>query len=162
MSYYKQLNRFREWQQLNANAPNRENIPCKTEPYECPVCLDTVVSIIKLKCEHMFCADCIHKIINNETIKCPMCRAEQSIHVGLTTEQQQSLMKNLFIEVHCAWDAIKDERCNMLSMPFVYNKLCGRVGAKKIQCHMSYHLAERQEIIWLHISRILGTSFLAN
>lgn len=47
------------------------------ETIECPVCLDNKNNLIKLKCSHIFCEDCVSKIAHDGFIRCPLCRKEQ-------------------------------------------------------------------------------------
>ena len=47
----------------------------------CPVCLDAVPSdCARLACQHSFCWACIASCAANGIKKCPVCRAEQSLH----------------------------------------------------------------------------------
>ena len=61
------------------------------EEIECPICYENIVTCTKLKCNHMFCNECI-KIISrdNVSIKCPMCRDICTIkeYSSLTLEEQ--------------------------------------------------------------------------
>ena len=40
---------------------------------ECPICLDTLSAPMITHCKHVFCGDCIRKVIQTQA-KCPMCR----------------------------------------------------------------------------------------
>ncbi|KUI54814.1 hypothetical protein VP1G_02180 [Cytospora mali] len=42
---------------------------------ECPVCIDDLSSPVITHCKHVFCGDCIRKVIQTQG-KCPMCRAK--------------------------------------------------------------------------------------
>ncbi|ROW14507.1 hypothetical protein VPNG_03176 [Cytospora leucostoma] len=42
---------------------------------ECPVCIDDLKSPVITHCKHVFCGDCIRKVIQTQG-KCPMCRAK--------------------------------------------------------------------------------------
>lgn len=41
---------------------------------ECPICLDTLSAPMITHCKHVFCGDCIRKVIQTQ-LKCPMCRS---------------------------------------------------------------------------------------
>jgi hypothetical protein len=46
----------------------------------CAVCLEIYKEPKLLPCNHTFCSDCLHKIINNANqIKCPCCNTQFSI-----------------------------------------------------------------------------------
>lgn len=40
---------------------------------ECPICIDTLNSPLITHCKHVFCGDCIRKVVQMQG-KCPMCR----------------------------------------------------------------------------------------
>ncbi|KAI8935986.1 hypothetical protein NX059_007489 [Plenodomus lindquistii] len=42
---------------------------------DCPICLDTYKEPVITKCTHVFCINCIDRVIETQH-KCPMCRAE--------------------------------------------------------------------------------------
>ncbi|KAH9860476.1 hypothetical protein J1614_011807 [Plenodomus biglobosus] len=42
---------------------------------DCPICLDTYKEPVITKCAHIFCLDCVDRVIETQH-KCPMCRAE--------------------------------------------------------------------------------------
>lgn len=41
---------------------------------ECPVCIDTLNAPVITHCKHVFCRQCIEKVVEAQG-KCPMCRA---------------------------------------------------------------------------------------
>lgn len=41
---------------------------------ECPVCLDTLSAPVITHCKHVFCGDCIRKVVQTQA-RCPMCRS---------------------------------------------------------------------------------------
>ena len=49
-----------------------------TSDEECPICLESMVNPIALKCSHHFCAECIeeHSIVRGKEGCCPMCRGD--------------------------------------------------------------------------------------
>jgi ribosomal protein L37E len=40
--------------------------------YLCPVCFDKATT--SLECAHMICHDCLRKMVQTRTRKCPLCR----------------------------------------------------------------------------------------
>lgn len=40
---------------------------------ECPVCIDTLDAPLITRCKHVFCGECIRKVVQTQG-KCPMCR----------------------------------------------------------------------------------------
>ena len=47
------------------------------EIVECSICFAIIVEPIRIKCSHIFCLDCIERLLtNNEEVKCPMDRLE--------------------------------------------------------------------------------------
>ena len=43
------------------------------ENFTCPVCLETFRDARTLKCQHIFCRECLDKIKKNDLIVCPVC-----------------------------------------------------------------------------------------
>jgi len=41
---------------------------------ECAICLENIENEYKLDCNHKFCYECINKLIEDNKIKCPLCR----------------------------------------------------------------------------------------
>ena len=47
------------------------------EIVECSICFSIIVEPIRIKCSHIFCLECIERLLtNNEEVKCPMDRTE--------------------------------------------------------------------------------------
>lgn len=68
------------------------------EHEECPVCLEEISSMIALDCKHMFCETCVHKLDNNHSIKCPLCRREQQVILdNRLTEEQLEILRDDYI-----------------------------------------------------------------
>lgn len=50
----------------------------------CPICLENIVELqlfnvatcIRISCGHLYCSDCIQRIINTERNNCPVCNLE--------------------------------------------------------------------------------------
>ena len=44
----------------------------------CTICIDKINSLLKTNCNHIYCSECIIKMIkyNNNNISCPLCRGE--------------------------------------------------------------------------------------
>lgn len=54
----------------------------------CPICLEKYKHPRNLKCGHSFCTTCLHNIIFNNEITCPLCRE-------ITTFDEKNLLINL-------------------------------------------------------------------
>jgi hypothetical protein len=62
---------------------------------ECSICFTLVVEPIRIRCSHLYCLDCVEKlIINNEDIKCPMDRISFNFEQDLKYDSSV-LFKNL-------------------------------------------------------------------
>lgn len=44
--------------------------------YECPICIETKTSGIKLDCNHIFCKECAENWLTIHKNTCPTCRKE--------------------------------------------------------------------------------------
>lgn len=64
------------------------------ETIECPVCFDDKNNLIKLKCSHIFCEDCVSKIAHNGFIKCPLCRKVQPMTKNNTDIPNDNAIRN--------------------------------------------------------------------
>eukprot|EP00920_Eleutheroschizon_duboscqi_P027385 GHVT01067094.1.p1 GENE.GHVT01067094.1~~GHVT01067094.1.p1 ORF type:complete len:881 (+),score=28.01 GHVT01067094.1:93-2735(+) len=49
------------------------------EEFECVVCKDVYDNPRQLPCQHVFCKHCLELEVKNNTISCPLCRAEHSV-----------------------------------------------------------------------------------
>ncbi|KAF2854582.1 hypothetical protein T440DRAFT_441724 [Plenodomus tracheiphilus IPT5] len=60
---------------------------------DCPICLDTYEDPVITKCAHVFCLNCIDRVIETQH-KCPMCRAELDTTASTTVKptQKKSLL----------------------------------------------------------------------
>jgi hypothetical protein len=59
----------------------------------CPICLESYETVSKASllnpCWHIFCDDCVTKLLKTENRRCPMCRADIEGHtVALSTEEE--------------------------------------------------------------------------
>lgn len=66
----------------------------ETSPEECPICFEVVTSMVRLDCKHLFCEECIKKLNNDQGVKCPLCRRNQTVQLRyrLTQEQMDELL----------------------------------------------------------------------
>lgn len=46
---------------------------------ECPVCMEEDKTMIRCECGHVFCGECLLRIIKYDSLRCPLCRREQRI-----------------------------------------------------------------------------------
>lgn len=53
-----------------------KNLEICTEITNCAICMDNKRSNIKLKCNHIFCNNCIKKWLMEKSNTCPNCRTE--------------------------------------------------------------------------------------
>ena len=63
---------------------------------ECIICLDKIEpnNLVALKCAHMFHTDCVIKLIEKRTRKCPICR-ERITYVKKQLIKHLELSKNI-------------------------------------------------------------------
>lgn len=112
-----------------SNIVTQEN---KDKNFECPICLQTdIANISKLKCNHIYCKVCTDMIIENNSIKCPLCRREYITKIigpnKLTDEQIIKLMED-FEHILSKYDEINKTkgssgRMNFLSYNYIIKKL---------------------------------------
>lgn len=56
-----------------------------TDNEECVICYEYVTECVKLTCNHVFCANCVKKIVANKNfVKCPLCRNISIVQKDLT------------------------------------------------------------------------------
>jgi len=56
-----------------------------TDNEECIICYEYVTECVKLTCNHVFCANCVEKIVANKNfVKCPLCRNISIVQKDLT------------------------------------------------------------------------------
>ena len=55
---------------------NFEKLEKCNEITNCSICFENMKDNIKLKCEHIYCSDCIKKWLTERSNTCPTCRAE--------------------------------------------------------------------------------------
>lgn len=150
-SYYKHTTTIMN--QLNKSTTFEENlyelIACDKD--ECGICMEEYTSFAKLSCSHMFCEECVNKLINNKSNKlsCPMCRQTKFFGCApnkLLTEKEMDELKLMFEKVSYAFTTYcAGDRKNFLNYNFVIKKLCEIKGfnvytptfsseAKQAQC----------------------------
>mgnify|MGYP006100962121 FL=1 len=55
---------------------NFEKLEKCNEITNCSICFENMKDNIKLKCEHIYCSECIKKWLTERSNTCPTCRAE--------------------------------------------------------------------------------------
>lgn len=55
---------------------------------DCPVCFQLNLEPVRIKCNHVFCVNCIEKILTSGTHRCPMDRSEFDFKKDLTRDLQ--------------------------------------------------------------------------
>jgi hypothetical protein len=59
---------------------------------ECSVCYEESTTMMKLKCNHMFCIVCIEKINDHGLIKCPLCRGKQNVFTNINYKDKKIII----------------------------------------------------------------------
>jgi hypothetical protein len=55
-----------------------KHVVTENEDNICPICQDKLASPVVLKCQHIFCEDCVCVWLDKEN-SCPMCRAKIAV-----------------------------------------------------------------------------------
>lgn len=54
---------------------SEDSLCCKSQPAECPICLEAIRKPVELPCSHVFCEHCIRKWKETRRcVTCPLCR----------------------------------------------------------------------------------------
>jgi transcription initiation factor IIF auxiliary subunit len=72
------------------------------EMIECSICFTIIVEPIRIKCSHLFCLDCIEKLVtNNDDPKCPMDRLSFNFEDDIKYDDQVLLQNFLHYPNEC-------------------------------------------------------------
>mmetsp|Transcript_24060 Transcript_24060/g.44971 ORF Transcript_24060/g.44971 Transcript_24060/m.44971 type:complete len:438 (-) Transcript_24060:290-1603(-) len=52
----------------------------KASEEQCPICIDSCVTPVRLPCGHEFCWECLARAVLSDITTCPLCRSEQSLN----------------------------------------------------------------------------------
>lgn len=68
---------------------------------ECPICFESTEKGIMLTCNHAFCEVCINALIENNHVKCPLCRRKtvNGLDVKLTNDEINKIIDS-FEKLH--------------------------------------------------------------
>ncbi|XP_071496587.1 E3 ubiquitin-protein ligase TRIM56-like [Diadema antillarum] len=73
-----------------------------SENLECPVCRTLFNQPKSLTCSHIFCKDCLQRILqtqpSRQTIKCPVCRQETPVPSGDVSKLQTNVPVNSLVD----------------------------------------------------------------
>ncbi|KAF2134281.1 hypothetical protein P153DRAFT_307360 [Dothidotthia symphoricarpi CBS 119687] len=121
---------------------------------DCPVCLDTLKDPVITKCAHVFCTNCIERVIETQH-KCPMCRAdleslastavkpakEVSVKPEALTQDQladkESLEKNTSSKVGALLDILKASSQDPSNKTIVFSQWTSFLNI--LQPHLTLH-----------------------
>jgi hypothetical protein len=122
--------------------------------YECPICLDSDVKILAIfKCNHKICNICSKKILSDDQIKCPLCRAMSLINNNndeITSEDKNRLLNEY--KIICENYDVK-----FLNHSFVISKLCKVLNINiNIDPLMNLNKLDYHEQKWNEIANLMN------
>jgi transcription initiation factor IIF auxiliary subunit len=72
------------------------------EMIECSICFAIIVEPIRISCSHIFCLDCIERLLtNNDEIRCPMDRKEFDYRTDLKYDESVFLHNYKYFPTDC-------------------------------------------------------------
>ena len=88
------------------------------ELLKCSVCLDDYTDPRLLPCSHIYCRQCLTKVVDREpdgrlVISCPICREVIPVPSGGVAGFQSAYRINSLFEIHKTLTEVKDYRCSM-------------------------------------------------
>lgn len=121
---------------------------------DCPICLDNYKEPVITKCAHIFCLNCIERVVETQH-KCPMCRAEldsvasttvrpareiSALAVPLTQAQiadKTSLEKNTSTKIEALLDILKASSQDASNKTIVFSQWTSFLDI--LQPHLAAH-----------------------
>lgn len=159
------------------NHDNQNNMVIQqnnNKSFECSICLQTdIKNISKLKCNHSFCKICIEKIIEDNKIKCPLCRREYIVNIIETNELTDDQINELMEEYEKAYNTynkiketnpILNNRKNFLSYNYLLGKLAHLQNINIDTGFQNFNCYERQkhhDEIWKKITEEMDWKFIS-
>ncbi|XP_054765562.2 tripartite motif-containing protein 2-like [Lytechinus pictus] len=102
-----------------------------SQSLECPVCLSIFTDPKILSCSHTYCKGCLKNLFecsdNDQTIRCPVCRAETQVHNEDIGQLQTNLgLKNLIDDVKNRLPVCTNCKSEDQPNTVVYCQECGK------------------------------------
>ncbi|XP_063788586.1 E3 ubiquitin-protein ligase TRIM7-like [Pseudophryne corroboree] len=116
----------------------------------CSICLSTYTDPVSLRCGHIFCQDCIMKVLDTQEgaggYSCPECRAEYQERPALEKKRKLSNIVERFL---CSHPEPEETPifCTYCDSPVPATKTCLQCDASFCDTHLSKHSKSAEHVL---------------